>query len=87
MNETITISAILERVDPKNKASVTEAASQLFSKGIKPGATVAVVGDEGILPYEGVKGKVMAVEGAYARVKMPNGHEVPLMLHMLHPVK
>jgi transcription antitermination factor NusG len=84
------VEQILEKVDPRNRASVQEAANQLIGlNNISEGDSVTVT-DDSTLPYEGQVGKVTSIdrETGMAMVKFPNTAEsVPFMTSLLIPIK
>jgi transcription antitermination factor NusG len=85
-----TVAQILEAVDPRNKASVMEAASELIGlNNVSEGDEVTIT-DCSTYPYEGQIGKVTKIdkETGMAHVKFPNANEaVPFLTSLLIPLK
>lgn len=84
------VEKILEKVDPRNKASIQEAANQLIGlNNVSEGDEVTVT-DGSTYPYEGQKGKVTRIDKntGMALVKFPNcADPVALVTSLLIPIK
>lgn len=84
------IEKVINKVDPKNRASIQEAANALIGlNSVVEGDTVTVT-DDSTLPYEGQTGKVITIDrnSGMAMVKFPNAADpVPMMVNLLIPIK
>lgn len=90
MTDMNTVDNILEKVDPKNRASIQEAASALIGlNNIAEGDTVTIT-DGSTYPYEGQTGKVVSIDKAtgMSKVKFPNNENpVDMITSLLIPIK